>query len=147
MGKSWLLIALCVLAAALVGCGSERGTVGAPKPPTPQAEATYPPLRATVSTKAPTETPAAVPTPTMVPILRLMSGWVVTAIERNSTEIELLRVRHESGEIWEFVTDGPIGIDAAHLLLHRDTGERVEVGFLDRDGFLIALVVNDLPTR
>jgi len=74
-----------------------------------------------------------------------MTGFVVDAIARNATEIELLVVRTFRGTIMEFETEGPIGIDAAHLLVHRDTEERVEVSFLDVGGRLIATAVNDLP--
>ena len=66
------------------------------------------------------------------------------AVARNATEIELLVVRAFGGRVWEFITEGPIGIDAAHLLVHRDSEEGVEVVFLDTGGRLIALEVNDL---
>jgi hypothetical protein len=45
--------------------------------------------------------------------------------------------------VWEFATEGPSGIDAAHLLVHRDIGAGVEVIYLEKDGRLIALQVND----
>jgi hypothetical protein len=76
-----------------------------------------------------------------------MTGKVMDAVARNSVEIELLLVRDETGRVWEFVTEGPIGVDAGHLLVHRDTGEEVQVGYTKRDGSLIALEVNDLPSR
>ena len=69
---------------------------------------------------------------------------VVDAVARNATEIELLIVRALGGRVWEFETEGPIGIDAGHPLVHRDTEEGVEVGFLYRGDRLIALEVNDL---
>ena len=94
----------------------------------------------------PTEEPVPtfVPTPILVPIQLRMTGFVVNAIERSSTEIELLQVRDSSGRIWEFFTEGPIGIDAAHLRVHEETVEGVEVVYLEKDGSLVALEVNDI---
>jgi len=73
-----------------------------------------------------------------------MEGMVVDAVARNAAEIELLLVRHFSGETWEFVTEGPIGVDAAHLLVHRDTNQGVEVVFVEKGGRHVAFEVNDL---
>jgi len=64
-------------------------------------------------------------------------------LARNPLEIEMLQVRDIDGKVWEFTTEGPIGIDAAHLLVHREIGEEVEVVYLEKDGALIALQVND----
>ena len=74
-----------------------------------------------------------------------MTGFVVDAIERSATGIELLQVRDSNGRIWEFFTEGPIGIDAAHLRVHEETAEGVEVVYLEKDGSLVALEVNDIP--
>jgi len=93
-------------------------------------------------TKAPI--PTFVPTPILVPIQLRMTGFVVDAIERSVTEIELLQVRDSNGRIWEFFTEGPIGIDAAHLRVHQETAEGVEVVYLEKDGSLVALEVNDI---
>lgn len=54
-----------------------------------------------------------------------MTGDVLEALARNPAEIELLWVRDTDGKLWEFATEGPIGIDAAHLLVHRDIGAGV----------------------
>jgi hypothetical protein len=72
-----------------------------------------------------------------------MTGDVLEALARNPAEIELLWVRDTDGKLWEFATAGPIGIDAAHLLVHRDIGAGVEVVYLEKEGRLIALQVND----
>ena len=40
-------------------------------------------------------------------------------------------MRDLDGKIWELVTEGSIGIDAGHLLAHRDTEEAVEVVYLE----------------
>ena len=96
-------------------------------------------------TARPTETPVPTPTPTIVPVLRLMAGFVVDVVERNATEIDLLVVRGYGGRIWEFTTEGPIGVDAAHLLVHRDTQDAVEVHFQFKGDRAIADKVLDLP--
>lgn len=65
-----------------------------------------------------------------------MTGDVLEAVPRNLVEIEMLLVRDANGKVWEFATEGPIGIDAAHLLVHRDIGAGVEVIYLEKDGRL-----------
>jgi len=65
-----------------------------------------------------------------------MTGDVLEAVPRNLVEIEMLLVRDANGKMWEFATEGPIGIDAAHLLVHRDIGAGVEVIYLEKDGRL-----------
>jgi hypothetical protein len=74
-----------------------------------------------------------------------MTGDVLEAVPRNLVEIEveMLLVRDANGKVWEFATEGPIVIDAAHILVHRDIGAGVEVIYLEKDGRLIALRVND----
>ena len=150
MRMSWLLIALCLTAAVLVACGSETGTAtvaptAAEQAPTQSAVPTNTLAPTLASTATPTESPVSTPMPTIVPVQRVMKGFVVDAVARNAMEIELLVVRDSGGWTWEFVTEGPIGIDAGHLLVHRDTEEAVEVVFLDMGDRLIALEVNDLP--
>jgi len=75
----------------------------------------------------------------------VITGQVVDALARNDTEIDLLQVEDAEGRIWQFITDGPIGVDAAHLLVHRDTNEGVEVVYETKAGRFFALQVNDLP--
>ena len=149
MPKSWLLIALGLAAIFFVACGSEAETAtvapaATQQTPTQTAVPTDTPAPTLAPTTAPTKTPVPAPTPTIVPVLQVMEGFVVDAVARDAEEIELLVVRAFDGRIWEFVTEGPIGIDAAHLLVHRDTEEGVEVVFLDQGGRTIALEVNDL---
>jgi hypothetical protein len=72
-----------------------------------------------------------------------MTGDVLEAVPRNLVEIEMLLVRDADGKMWEFATEGPIGIYAGHLLVHRDIGAGVEVIYLEKDGRLIAPRVND----
>ena len=74
-----------------------------------------------------------------------MTGQVVDAVARNDAEIQPVQVEDESGRVWQFLTEGPIGIDAAHLLVHKETNEGVEVVYTTKAGRLFALEVNDLP--
>ena len=54
---------------------------------------------------------------------KTMTGLVLEVVGRNLVEIELLRVRDRSGRIWEFTTEGNIGISAAHLKQHQVSGQ------------------------
>ena len=156
MRKPWLLIAIYLAAIVLVACGSETET--ATVSPTPaQPAPTQVPAPAEVLTTAPagaptlaptaTASPTATPAPPAIPVEQQITGQVVEATDRNPVEIELLQVLDNDGRLWEFVTEGPIGIDAAHLRFHRETRQKVEVIFLDKGGRLVALQVNDVLNR
>ncbi len=70
-------------------------------------------------------------------------GLVLEAVERDLAEIELLRVRDDDGRVWEFFTEGPVGVSAAHLRQHQLAGERVLVTYREEGGRLIAVAVGD----
>ncbi len=74
-----------------------------------------------------------------------VTGLVVEAVERNLVEIELLRVRDADGRVFAFTTEGPVGINAAHLRQHQVLGERVVVTYTEQNGSLIATDVSDVP--
>ncbi|MCH7842736.1 MAG: hypothetical protein IID01_08225 [Chloroflexi bacterium] len=74
---------------------------------------------------------------------KVVTGLVVEAVERNLAEIELLRVRDGDGRVWEFSTEGSVGISAAHLRQHQVLGEKVTVTYKEKDGRLIAVDVRD----
>ena len=74
-----------------------------------------------------------------------VTGIVVEAVDRNIVEIELLRVRDRSGRVWEFTTEGNVGINAAHLRQHQVLGDGVVVKYEAKGGRLIATEVRDLP--
>ena len=74
-----------------------------------------------------------------------VTGTVVEAVDRNIVEIELLRVRDRSGRVWEFTTEGNVGINAAHLRQHQVLGDGVVVKYEAKGGRLIATEVRDLP--
>ncbi|MCH8988714.1 MAG: hypothetical protein IIA92_07890 [Chloroflexi bacterium] len=74
-------------------------------------------------------------------------GLVLEAVERDLVEIELLRVRDDDGRVWEFSTEGPVGVSAAHLRQHQLAGEKVVVTYQEERGRLIAVDVRDAPVR
>ena len=69
---------------------------------------------------------------------KTVTGLVIEAVERDLVEIELLRVRDLDGTVWEFSTEGPVGISAAHLRQHQVLGESVIVTYRKYRGNLIA---------
>ena len=77
---------------------------------------------------------------------KTVTGLVLEVVGRNLVEIDLLRVRDRSGRIWEFTTEGNIGISAAHLKQHQVLGQGVVVIYNDEDGQSIASEVRDLVT-
>ena len=77
---------------------------------------------------------------------KTVTGLVLEVVGRNLVEIELLRVRDRSGRIWEFTTEGNIGISAAHLKQHQVLGQGVVVVYNEEDGQSIASEVRDLVT-
>ena len=74
---------------------------------------------------------------------KTVTGLVIEAVERDLVEIELLRVRDLDGTVWEFSTEGPVGISAAHLRQHQVLGESVTVTYRKYRGNLIATDVRD----
>ena len=74
---------------------------------------------------------------------KVVTGVVVEAVERNLAEIELLRVRDGDGRVWEFSTQGSVGMTAAHLRQHQVLGEKVTVTYKEEGGRLIAVDVRD----
>ena len=75
---------------------------------------------------------------------KTVTGLIVEAVERDLGEIELLRVRDGDGKVWTFSTEGPVGINAAHLRQHQVLGEKVVVTYSAYRGDLIATGVRDL---
>ena len=75
---------------------------------------------------------------------KTVTGLIVEAVERDLVEIELLRVRDDDGKVWTFSTEGPVGINAAHLRQHQVLGEKVVVTYSVYRGDLIATDVRDL---
>ena len=77
---------------------------------------------------------------------KTVTGLVLEVVGRNLVEIELLRVRDRSGRVWEFTTEGNIGISAAHLKQHQVLGQGVVVVYNEEDGHSVASEVRDLVT-
>ena len=70
-------------------------------------------------------------------------GVVVDVADRNLAEIETLRIRDSEGRVWTFSSDGPLEKNGAHLRLHQVLGETIEVGYEEREGWLIATALRD----
>jgi len=55
----------------------------------------------------------------------------------------LLTVRDAQSHIWEFTTEGPVGISVGHLRQHQALAEKIQVTYHKVDGILIATDVRD----
>ena len=76
---------------------------------------------------------------------RQVTGLVLEVAGRDVIEIESLRLRDDDGRVWEFFTEGPVGLSAAHLRQHQLPGEKVVVTYQVKDGRLIASDIRDAP--
>ena len=77
---------------------------------------------------------------------KTVTGMVTDVVERNLSEVELLRVRDRSDNIWEFTTSGNIGMSPAHLKQHQVLGQGVLVVFKRIGGRLVVSKIRDLAT-
>ena len=77
---------------------------------------------------------------------KTVTGMVTGVVERNLSEVELLRVRDSSDNIWEFTTLGNIGMSPAHLKQHQVLGQGVLVAYKTIDGRLVVSNIRDLAT-
>ena len=77
---------------------------------------------------------------------KTVTGMVTDVVERNLSEVELLRVRDRSDNIWEFTTLGNIGMSPAHLKQHQVLGQGVLVVYKTIDGRLVVSKIRDLVT-
>jgi len=74
---------------------------------------------------------------------QVVVGRVVDAIARDIVEIESLTVRDADSQIWEFTTNGPVGISVGHLRQHQALGAKIEVTYRKIGGQFIAFDVRD----
>ena len=74
---------------------------------------------------------------------KTVTGFVLEAVDRSLTEIELIRLRDDAGKVWEFSTQGPVGTSASHLRQHQLGGTKVAVTYREVGGRLIAQEVSD----
>ena len=77
---------------------------------------------------------------------KTVTGMVTDVVERNSAEVELLRIRDRADNIWEFTTFGDIGMSPAHLKQHQVLGEGVLVVYKTIEGRLVVSEIRDLAT-
>ena len=74
---------------------------------------------------------------------QVVVGRVVDAIARDIVEIESLTVRDADSQIWEFTTNGSVGISVGHLRQHQALGAKIEVTYRKIGGQFIAFDVRD----
>ena len=77
---------------------------------------------------------------------KTVTGMVTDVVERNLSEVELLRVRDRSDNIWEFTTLGNIGMSPAHLKQHQVLGQGVLVVYKRIGGRLVVSKILDIAT-
>ena len=77
---------------------------------------------------------------------KTVTGMVTDVVERNLSDVELLRVRDRSDNIWEFTTLGNIGMSQAHLKQHQVLGQGVLVVYKRIGGRLVVSEIRDLAT-
>ena len=75
---------------------------------------------------------------------KTVTGMVTDVVERNLSEVELLRVRDRSDNIWEFTTLGNIGMSPAHLKQHQVLGQGVLVVYKRIGGRLVVSKIRAL---
>ena len=77
---------------------------------------------------------------------KTVTGMVTGVVERNLSEVELLRVRDRFDNTWEFTTLRNIGMSPAHLKQHQVLGQGVLVVYKTIGGRLVASEIRDLAT-
>ncbi|MFQ6027330.1 MAG: hypothetical protein ACE5Q6_07545 [Dehalococcoidia bacterium] len=70
-------------------------------------------------------------------------GHILEAVPKNVTELELLRVRDDTGREYSFIAEGFIGFTPSHLKQHQLFGQTVLVTYLERGDELLAVAVAD----
>lgn len=71
-------------------------------------------------------------------------GVVVEIEARSILEVATLTIKEEdSGKVWTFQADGPVGFTPSHIREHMMQGRLVTVRFRERDGLFIAVLVTD----
>ena len=77
---------------------------------------------------------------------KTVTGMVTGVVERNLSEVELLRVRDRFDNTWEFTTLRNIGMSPAHLKQHQVLGQGILVVYKTIGGRLVASEIRDLAT-
>ncbi len=77
-------------------------------------------------------------------------GQIIEVVARNIAQVETLRIRDESGREFTFTTDqagdqsgGFVGFTPSHLKEHQLLGQTVLVSYVERDGLLVAVKIED----
>lgn len=72
-------------------------------------------------------------------------GLVINVQSASFTMIQAFDLRTDSGEIWEFIVEGDVGITPSHLREHMTLADPVIVTIRYQDGLNIATLVEDAP--
>ena len=70
-------------------------------------------------------------------------GQIVEVVARNIAEIELLTIRDDTGRGYTFTTEGYVEVTPSHLKEHQLLGQSVLVSYVERDGLLVAVKIED----
>ena len=75
---------------------------------------------------------------------RTVRGVVVEVEARSFAEVAVLTIEEEdTGKVWTFQADGPVGFTPSHIREHMMQGQAVTVRFRERDGLFVALLITD----
>ena len=72
-----------------------------------------------------------------------MDRNIIEVVARNITEIETLRIRDDSGQVFTFTTERFAGFTPSHLKEHQLFGQPVVVFYIEKDGRLVAVDITD----
>ncbi|MYC31422.1 MAG: hypothetical protein F4X65_15265 [Chloroflexi bacterium] len=70
-------------------------------------------------------------------------GQVVEVVPRNFSELEMLRIRDDSGREYQFETEGFVGFTPSHVREHQLLGQTLLVTYVKRGERLIAVRLED----
>ena len=77
-------------------------------------------------------------------------GQIIEVVARNIAQVETLRIRDEFGREFSFTTDkagdqtgGFVGFTPSHLKEHQLLGQTVLVSYVEGDGLLVAVKIED----
>lgn len=75
---------------------------------------------------------------------RTVRGIVIEVEARSFAEVAVLTIEEEdTGKVWTFQADGPVGFTPSHIREHMMQGQAVTVRFQERDGLFVAHLVTD----
>ncbi len=70
-------------------------------------------------------------------------GMMTEMEARSITEVELLRLEGDDGREYTFTTEGFVGFTPSHLREHQLFGQSLLITYVEKDGRLIAVQIDD----